>query len=103
MAKKIWKALNNLSPSEIKLSQLPRKPDGLYNMHFDEYGNLVKRAGYTEYNTTSIGAAHPIKGMHRFYKQDTYDKTFLVAWNTDVYKFIVIPTATTWEDRKSVV
>jgi len=98
MTKKIiWKALDNLSPSDVKLTQLPRKPDGLYNMHFNEYGQLVKRAGYAEYNATSIGADHPIKGMHRYYKQDTYDKTFLVAWNTDVYKFIVIPTATTWD------
>ena len=98
MTKKIvWKALDNLSPSDVKLTQLPRKPDGLYNMHFNEYGQIVKRAGYTEYNATSIGASHPIRGMHRFYKQDTYDKTFLVAWNTNVYKFGNTPTATSWD------
>jgi len=51
MAKKIWKALDNLSPSDIKLSQLPRKPNGLYNLYFNEYGQLVKRAGYAKYNT----------------------------------------------------
>jgi len=86
MAKQIWKALDNLSPSQIKLSQLPRKPDGLHNLKFNEYGQLVKRKGYSKYNTTSIGASHKIIGMHRFYKQDTSSKEFLVAWNTDIYK-----------------
>lgn len=85
MAKKVWKALNNLSPSETKLSQLPRKPNGLVNMHFDEYGNLVKRAGYAKYNTTSLGADHKIVGMHRYYTQANL-KEFLVAWNTKIYK-----------------
>lgn len=86
MSKKIIKFLNTLSPSEFKLTDLPRKPDGLYNLSFDEYGNLVKRAGYSKYNTTSIGAAHKIVGMHRFYKQDTSSKEFIVAWNTSLYK-----------------
>ena len=69
----------------MKLRDLPRKPDGLYNMHFDEYGDLVKRAGYTEYNTTSLGSGK-ILGMHRFYKQDTSSKEFLIAWGTSLYK-----------------
>jgi len=85
MAKQIWKALNNLSPSQIKLKDLPRKPGGLHNLKLDEYGNLVKRKGYSKYNTTSIGASHKIVGMHRFYTQANL-KEFLVAWNTNVYK-----------------
>ncbi|GAI32180.1 unnamed protein product [marine sediment metagenome] len=65
MAKQILKILDDLSPSEIKLRDLPRKPDGLYNMHFNEYGQLVKRAGHSGYNV-SLGAGK-ILGMHRFY------------------------------------
>jgi len=86
MAKILIKFLDDLSPSELKLRGLPRKPDGLYNYSFNEYGQLVKRAGFAKYNTTSIGAAHKIVGMHRFYKQATSSKEFLVAWNTDLYK-----------------
>ncbi len=85
MAKKIWKALDNLSPSDEKLATLPRKPDGLYNMKFNPYGQLVKRAGFSKYNLTSIGAAHKILGMQRFYRQDTSAKEFLVAWNEGLY------------------
>jgi len=90
--KQIWKALDNLSPSNIKLSQLPRKPDGLYNMHFNEYGQVVKRAGYENYNTTSLGASHKIVGMHRNYRKDL-TKEFIVAWNTKWYK---ISETTPW-------
>jgi len=88
MAKQIWKALDNLSPSDIKLSQLPRKPDGLHNLKVNEYGQLVKRAGYATYNTTVIGGGslHKIVGMHRYYKQDTSSKEFIVAWNRGWYK-----------------
>lgn len=85
MAKKIWKALDNLSPSDIKLANLPRKPDGLHNLKVNEYGQLVKRAGYSTYNTTSLGASHKILGMHRYYTQANL-KEFLVAWNTKIYK-----------------
>lgn len=86
MAKKILiKFLDDLSPSQLKLRDLPRKPDGLYNLSFNQYGQLVKRAGFAKYNTTSIGAAHKIVGMHRFYKQATSGKEFLVAWNTGIY------------------
>ena len=84
MAKRIWKALDNLSPSDIKLKDLPRKPDGLYNMKVNEYGQLVKRAGYSTYGA-SIGASHKIVGMHRFYRQDTSVKEFLAAWNEGIY------------------
>ncbi|GAI89966.1 unnamed protein product, partial [marine sediment metagenome] len=55
MAKQIIKFLDALSLSEYKLTDLSRKPDGLYNMHFNEYGQLVKRAGYAKYNTDVIG------------------------------------------------
>ena len=92
MAKLIWKALDNLSPSNVKLANLPRKPDGLYNMKVNEYGQLVKRAGYSKYNTTSLGAAHKIVGMHRFYQKDL-SKEFIVAWNTKWYK---ISETTPW-------
>ena len=93
MPKILVKYLNDLSPSQFKLRDLPRKPDGLYNLSFDEYGSLVKRAGYAKYNTTSIGASHKITGMFRFYKQDTSSKEFIVAWNTKLYK---IAETTPW-------
>ena len=88
MAKQIIKFLDDLSPSELKLRDLPRKPDSLYNFAFNEYGQEVKRAGYARYNTTSIGAdaLHKITGMHRFYKQDTSSKEFLAVWNRGIYK-----------------
>lgn len=84
MAKQVLKILDDLSPSEIKLRDLPRKPDGLYNMHFNEYGQLIKRAGYTEYNGTSLGSGK-ILGMHRFYNF-IMEKEFLIAWGTSLYK-----------------
>jgi len=83
MAKQIWKALDNLSPSKIKLSQLPRKPDGLHNLKFNEYGQLVKRKGYTLYDEIS-SSSHKIVGMHRYCKKND-DKIFLVAWNEGIY------------------
>ena len=86
MAKILIKFLDDLSPSEYKLRDLPRKPDGLYNLAFNEYGQEVKRAGYAKYNTNSIGADHKITGLHRFYKQNTATKEFLCAWNTSLYK-----------------
>jgi len=85
MSKQIWKALDNLSPSDIKLSQLPRKPDGLHNLSFNVYGQLVKRAGYAKYNLTSLGEGHKITGLHRFYTQANL-KEFLCSWNTKIYK-----------------
>ena len=83
MAKQIFKALDNLSPSDIKLSQLPRKPDGLHNLKVNEYGQLVKRAGYTLYDEIS-SSSHKIVGMHRCCKKNE-DKIFLVAWNEGIY------------------
>ena len=84
MAKQIYRILDDLSPSEAKLRNLPRKL--LYNMNINEYGQLEKRAGYAKYNTNSIGASHKITGMHRFYKMATSSKEFLVNWNTSLYK-----------------
>ena len=84
MAKQIVKYLDDLSPSELKLRDLPRKPDSLYNLSFDEYGREVKRAGYSGYNT-SLGAGK-IVGLHRFYKRETTDKEFICAWKTGLYK-----------------
>ena len=52
--KQIYRILDDLSPSEKKLRDLPRKAEGLHNCHFNEYGQIVKRAGYSEYNTASI-------------------------------------------------
>ena len=83
MAKQIWKALDNLSPSNVKLMNLPRKPNGLYNMHFNEYGQIVKRAGYTLYDEIS-SSSPKIVGMHRYCKKNE-DKIFLVAWNEGIY------------------
>ena len=88
MAKQIIKFLDALSPSEYKLRDLPRKPDGLYNLAFNEYGQEVKRAGYEEYNTNAIGGGslHKILGMHRFYNESDDTKEFIVAWNRGWYK-----------------
>ena len=83
MAKKVWKALDNLSPSDVKLTQLPRKPDGLHNLKVNQYGQLVKRAGYTLYDEISA-SSHKIVGMHRCCKKNE-DKIFLVAWNEGIY------------------
>lgn len=84
MAKQIWKALDNLSPSDVKLANLPRKPDGLYNLKVNEYGQLVKRAGYATYGA-SMGDSHKIVGMQRSYRQDTSIKQFFAAWNEGIY------------------
>ena len=84
--KKILRILDNLSPSDIKLTQLPRKANALHNYAFNEYGQLVKRKGYSKYNTDSIGASHKIIGMQRFYQQLTTTKELIVAWNTKWYK-----------------
>jgi len=86
MAKQIYRILDDLSPSEAKLRNIPRKPDGLYNMKMNEYGQLEKRLGYAKYNTTSLSADKKILGMHRFYKQNTATKEFLVVYDTVVAK-----------------
>ena len=62
--KKIFRILDELSPSEWKLKDLPRKAGALYNLYFNEYGQLVKRKGNSKHNTTSIGAAHKISGLY---------------------------------------
>ena len=83
--KKIFRILDELSPSEWKLKDLPRKAGALYNLYFNEYGQLVKRKGNSKHNTTSIGAAHKISGLFRFYQQDN-TKEMLCAWHENIYK-----------------
>ena len=83
--KKIFRILDDLSPSEIKLKDLPRNADSIHNMHFNEFGQLEKRKGFAKYNTDSIGASHKITGMHRYYGFVKSTKKFLVAWNTKWY------------------
>ena len=61
MAKQFYRILDNLSPSEMKLINLPRKPDGLHNLSFNEYGQLIKRKGYTKYNTTLLHYSEKIR------------------------------------------
>ena len=85
MAKQFYRILDNLSPSEMKLTNLPRKPNSLNNMFFNEYGQLVKRKGYEKYNTTLLHHSEKIRGMHRYYKSAT-EKEFLVACNGKIYK-----------------
>ena len=84
MAKQIYRILDNLSPSEAKLINLPRKPNSLHNLSFNEYGQLTKRKGYQKYNSTLLDASHKIVGMHRYYKDS--GKEFLVACNNKIYK-----------------
>ena len=83
--KKIYRILDNLSPSEGKLASIPREADGLLNCHFNVKGQIEKRNGFSNYNTTSLGTGHGISGLHRFYKRDE-TKEFLCAWNTRLYK-----------------
>ncbi|TET08519.1 MAG: hypothetical protein E3J83_03515 [Candidatus Atribacteria bacterium] len=83
--KKIYYILDNLSPSDVKLTQIPRDIDGLQNCFFNVDGQLEKRKGFEKYNTTSIGASHKITGMHRYYQQNPLTKEFIVAWNTKWY------------------
>lgn len=158
MAKQVWKALDLLSPSDVKLANLPRKPGGLHNLKVNSYGQLVKRKGYLKYNTTAIASVsttvdansasgqkvlnvtattgfaeneaiiinrggarqetgtidsiqsgtsltldddlththtqsqadavdnmHKIVGLHRYYKQNTATKKFLVACDENIY------------------
>jgi hypothetical protein len=77
-------ALNDIF-IENKMINLPFEVDGLYNMHFDQRGRIVKRSGYTKYNTDSINDDHKICGLHRFYKQDTSSAYTLAACNTALY------------------
>jgi len=83
--KQILRVLDDMSPSDIKLKDLPRLPASLYNCSFNEHGQIAKRDGYSKYNTTSLGEGHGITGIHKMYQQD-FTKEFLVAWNTKWYK-----------------
>jgi len=90
--KQILRVLDDMSPSDIKLKDLPRLPESLHNCSFDEYGKIVKRKGFSKYNTISLGEGHGITGIHRMYQRD-FTKEFLVAWNTKWYK---IAATTPW-------
>lgn len=83
--KKIYRILDNLSPSEGKLTNIPREADGLLNCYFNVDGQIEKRLGFSLYNTVSLGSGHAITGLHRRYKQDE-TKEFLCAWNVRLYK-----------------
>ena len=82
--KQIYRILDDLSPSEKKLKDLPRKAEGIYNMSFNEFGQLVKRTGYATYGA-SIGAAHEISGLHRSYRRNTAVKELYAVWNEGLY------------------
>ena len=85
--KKIFRIGNNLDPfCQVKLKDLPREADAIKNMSFDEWGNLIKRAGYAKWNTGDpISDHHKITGLHRFYKQTESSKYCLVVCDTDIY------------------
>jgi len=83
--KRIFRALDNLSPSEIKLSQLPRKANALYNLKFNEYGQLVKRRGYVKHNSQSLGD-YPIIALHRSYRQGAEVRELLAVCNRNLYR-----------------
>ncbi len=85
MAKKIFRIGNNLDPfANVKLNALLYEANGIKNMTFDEFGSLVKRAGYVKWNTDLLSADHKITGLHRFYKQTETSKYCLVVCNTDI-------------------
>lgn len=86
MPKQFYRILDNLSPSEAKLATLPRKPESLYNLVFNQFGQLKKRKGYAKYNTTTLDADHKIVGLHRFYKSSSATKEFLAVCNKSLYK-----------------
>ena len=90
--KKIYRILDNMSPSEGKLAAIPREADGLLNCHFNVKGQIEKRSGFSKRNTVSLGSGHGISGLHRFYKRNE-DKELICAWNTRLYK---IAETTPW-------
>ena len=84
MAKQIFKILDDLSPSDMKLRNMPRPIDGLYNMFINENGQVEKRQGFTAYNT-SLSSTHAIVGLHRYYNEEDSTKEFIIACNTKLY------------------
>ena len=52
--KQIYRILDDLSPSQVKLRSVSRPPEGLYNMFINEKGQVEKRKGYAKYNTDEI-------------------------------------------------
>jgi len=91
--KQILRILDDLSPSDLKLKDLPRRAEGLHNMFFNEYGQLVKRKGFAIYNARIGETSHKITGLHRFYRRNTLTKGFLAAWDT---KWYLIAETTPW-------
>jgi len=86
MAKQIFRILDDLSPSNMKLRNIPRPPEGLNNMFINEYGQVEKRKGFAKYNTTTLSSTNPIVGLHRYYNEEDRTKEFLVACGTKLYK-----------------
>ncbi len=82
----IVKILDDLSPSDIKLRNLSRPPEGLNNMFINEKGQVEQRQGYSQYNQTTLNSSHPIIGIHRFYNEEDNSKEFLVACYNKLYK-----------------
>ncbi len=86
MAKQIVKILDDLSPSQMKLRDISRPPNGLKNMIINELGQVEKRKGYEKYNKVPLNEDNAILGMHRFYNEEDKTKEFLVACYDRLYK-----------------
>jgi len=78
----IVRILDDLSPSQMKLRSISRGADGLYNMHLNELGQVEKRKGYTLYKGIRSGS---IRGLHRYYNEETKEKVFLAACYNKIY------------------
>ena len=50
----IYRILDDLSPSQVKLRSVSRPPEGLHDMFINEKGQVEKRKGYAKYNTDEI-------------------------------------------------
>jgi len=80
--KNVFRILDDISPSEMKLRGVPRPIDGLTNMFINELGQVEKRKGFKRYNTTTLNSSHPIVGMHRYYNEEDETKEFIIACNS---------------------
>lgn len=84
MAKVVFRILDDISPSDAKLRNIPRPPDGLHNMFINEKGQVEKRKGYRKYSSVSDDS--PIIGIHRFYNEKDNSKELIVACRDRLYK-----------------
>lgn len=84
MAKVVFRILDDISPSDAKLRNIPRPPDGLHNMFINEKGQIEKRKGYVLYK--SVDNSYPIIGIHRYYNEKDGTKEFIVACRDRLYK-----------------